>query len=94
MTYEQICKFLLTGYVDNYSCGFLEFDGTENPGKVLRGLCDSPDSFAPGKYFYFFTNNRNKEYDLDEALKISGEKFAAYELPTKVGWYILFKVTE
>ena len=94
MTYKEICDFLLTGYIDVCFCDTREFDGKENLGEIFPDLCDSPDSVAPGKYFYFFSDNESKDFDLEKCLQLTTDKVAAYELPTKDGWYFLFRIDE
>ena len=94
MNYREVCEFLLTGYVDVTQCGILVFDGNENLGEIFPGLCDSPDSVKPGKYFYFFSDNGNHLYDLEECLSFTTDEVAEYEFPSKDGWYYLFKIEE
>ncbi len=94
MKYKEICDFLLTGYVGICFCDTREFDGKENLGEIFPDLCDSPDSVAPGKYFYFFSDNANKDLDLEKCLQLTTDKVAEYEFPAKDGWYILFRIDE
>lgn len=94
MTREEICTFLLTGWVNVENCGIREISKNDKPEEIFGDLCDGINFIETGEYFYFYTNNDNYKSDLECCLRYTKDETAAYELPTPTGWVILFKISE
>lgn len=94
MKAREILNFVLTGYVSVELCGVINVSKGEDAGQYFPGLCDSLDFDKDCTYFWFWTDNEDKETDIKEFLSYSNDdpllKFADIELPTEDGWYILF----
>lgn len=94
MKAKEILKFVLSGWIPVEKCGVVKVSEGDSPEKYFGELCDSDDFLESGEFFYFWTDDEDRERAIRFALSFTDLGFVNYEFPTQDGWYILFKIVD
>ena len=96
MKAKDALKFMLTNYVSAEDCGIMNICAGNDADGYFGGIADGYvfQKEDEGEYFYFFSDNDNHKYDLAKILEISRLADSDFCLPTKDGYWELFRIDD